>query len=170
MMWILGIAHTLWLSHINLLGEILIDKDVNIKLAKARLAMECNVEHGMNGDRIDHGIKSLIQINTRLLLKSFSKKPSFIPSNKAIGILFDAKKNPFFAHNVLPRARRNERPSVISDESIILILHGLNPLQILESSGDSAGFKDRWKNSGEAISWAGFNDGTFRSGLHGMVV
>ena len=31
------------------------------------------------------------------------------------------------------------------DESIILGLHGLNPLWILESSGDSARFRDRIK-------------------------
>ena len=55
------------------------------------------------------------------------------------------------------------------DESIILVLHGLNPLRILENFGDSAGFRDKWKDGGEAISQVGFND-TFRSSLHGMMV
>ena len=80
------------------------------------------------------------------------------------------RKNPFFSHYVLPHAWRNERPSVVPDESIILVLHGLNPIQILESLGDSAGFRDRWKDDGEAISQVEFDDGTFRSGLHGMMV
>ena len=150
-MLILGVAHTLWLCHINLLGEMPIEKGViNIKLAKAPLVMECNAKHITNNDEIDHGTKSLMKINTRLLVKAFSNKPSFIPSNRAIGILFDAK-NPFVAHYVLARARGNEKPSVVPDESIILVLHGMNPLQILESSSDNAGFKDRWKNDGEAI-------------------
>ena len=73
---------------------------------------------------------------------------------------------------VLPRALGNERPSAILDERIILVLHGLNPLQILESLGDSTGteIRDRWKDRGEAISWVGFDDVTFRSGLHEMIV
>ena len=141
---------------------------INIKLAKAPREMESK-EHSTNGDRIDHEAKSIVKINTRLLVKAFSNKPSFISSNRAIRILFDAK-NPFVAHYVLPRARANERPSVVSDESIILELHDLKPLQILESSNDSAGFKYRWKAGGEAKSHVGFDDGTFRSGLHGMVV
>ena len=60
--------------------------------------------------------------------------------------------------------------SVILDESIILVLHGLSPLRILESLGDSVGFRDRWKDNGEAIFLVGFDDGTFRSSLHKMMV
>ena len=124
MMWILRIAHTLRLRHIDLLGEMLVEKVViNIKLTKVPLAMECNVEHSTDDDGIDHGIENLVKINIRLLVKAFSNKPSFIPSNRGIEILFDAK-NLFIVHYV----RGNERPSAISDKIIILILHGLNPL------------------------------------------
>ena len=101
-------------------------------------------------------------------MKAFSNKPSFIPSNRVIGILFDAK-NPFVAHYVLLWARGNEMPSVIPDKSIILELHGLNPLRILESSGDSVKLRDRWIG-GDTISRVRFDDDTFRSGLHGMMV
>ena len=109
---------------------------------------------------IDHRTESLVKINTLMLVKAFSNKPSFIPSNKAFGILFDVK-NPFVAHYVLPRARGNERTNVVPNERIILILHGLNPLWILESSSDGVGFRDRWKDGGEAISRVRFDDGTF---------
>ena len=170
MMWILGIAHTLWLCHIDLLGEMHVEKGViDIKLAKALLAMECNTEHNMDGGGICHRTKSLVKINNRLLVKAFCNKSSFILSNKAIRILFNVK-TPFVAHHVLPHAQGNERPSVVSNESIILILYGLNPLRILESLGDNARFRDRWKYCVEAISWVGFDDDTFRSGLHGMMV
>ena len=98
---------------------------INIKLAKVPLAMECNVEHNTDGDGIDHGIESLMKFNTWMLVKVFSNKPSFILSNKAIMILFDAK-NPVVAHYVPPQAQGNERSSVVSDESITLVLHGLN--------------------------------------------
>ena len=80
------------------------------------------------------------------------------------------RKKPIFSHYVLPQARGNKRLSVVPDESIILVPHGLNPLRILESLGDHVGFKDRWKDSGEAISQVGFDDDTFRSSLHGMMI
>ena len=104
MMWILGVAHTLRLHHMDLLGEMPVEKDViNIKSAIAPLAMKCNAKHITNGDRIDHGTKSLVKISTLMLVKAFSNKLSFIPSNRAIMNLFDAK-NPFVAHYVLPKA------------------------------------------------------------------
>ena len=66
--------------------------------------MEGNAEHSTNDDEIDHGIESLMKINSRLFVKVFSNKLSFIPSNRIIGILFDAK-NPFVGHYVLPQVR-----------------------------------------------------------------
>ena len=126
-------------------------------------------EHSTNDDGIDHGSESLMKISARLLVKAFSNKLTFILRNRAIEILFDTKI-PFVAYCFLPQARGNERPSSFLDECIILILHGLNPLRILESLGDTAGFRDRWKEGGESISLVGFDDGTFRSGLYGTVV
>ena len=76
---------------------------INIKLAKAPLVMECNVDHSTNDDGIYHGTESLVKINTQLLVTVFSNKPSFIPNNRAIRILFDAK-SPFVAHCVLSQA------------------------------------------------------------------
>ena len=76
--------------------------------------MECNVEHSTNGDGIYHRTESLVKINTRLFVKAFSNKPSFIYCNRVIEILFDAK-NPFVVHYVLPQARGNERPSFVLD-------------------------------------------------------
>ena len=102
-------------------------------------------------------------------MKAFSNKPSFIPCNRAIGILFDAKHS-FFAHYILPRAQGNKRPSTFPNEGIIFFLHSLNPLRILESLGDSVGFRERGKYGGEAISRVGFGDCIFRAGLHEMKV
>ena len=83
--------------------------------------------------------------------------------------MFDVK-HPFVAHYIMLRDQRNKRLSTVLDERIIFFLHSLNPLWILESSGDNAGFSDRGKYGGEAISWVGFGDGNFRAGLHGMKV
>ena len=115
-----------------------------------QLAMECNAKNCMDSDRIYHGTKSLMKVNTRLLVKAFSKRPSFILCSRAIGILFDAT-HPFVSHYILPQARGNKRPSTVPNESIFF-LHSLNPLRIMESSGNSVGFKERGKYGGEAIS------------------
>ena len=64
---------------------------VDIKLANSPLAIECNAKHSKDGDEIYHGTESLVKINARLLVKAFSNKTSFIPCNKSIRILIDAK-------------------------------------------------------------------------------
>ena len=42
-------------------------------------------------------------------------------------------------------------------------MNSLNTLWIVESSGDNAGFRESGKYGGEAISWVGFGNDTFRS-------
>ena len=109
MIWILDVAHTLRLLHIDLLDEMLVRKDViNIKLAKAPRAMECNAEHSMKGDGIDHGTRSLVKMYTWLLVKAFNNKPSFIPNNRAIVILFDAKKTHLLVTMFCPKLEGRE--------------------------------------------------------------
>ena len=158
------------MRHINLLREIPINKVIiYIKLAKAPLAIECNAKNSTDSDGIYHGTESLMKVNTRLLVKAFSNKPSFILCSRAIEILFYVK-HPFVSHYILPRAQGNKRPSIVPDESIIFFLHCLKPLRILESSGDNAGFRERGKYGGEVISRVGFGDDIFRASLHGMKV
>ena len=128
-----------------ILREMPIEKDIiYIKLAKAPLAMECNAKNITDSDEIYHGTESLVKVNTWLLVRAFSNKSSFISYSRAIGILFDVK-HLFVAHYILPWERGNKRPSTILDESIIFFLYNLNPHRILESLGDSAGFKERGK-------------------------
>ena len=102
-------------------------------------------------------------------MKAFSNNASFISCNRAVEILFDVKL-PFVAHYILPWSRGNYSPGTIPDESIIFFLHCLNPLGILESLGNSAGFSDRLNNGSEAIFWVGFEDDIFRAGFNGMKV
>ena len=49
-------------------------------------------------------------------------------------------------------------------------MHRLNPLKILESLGDNAGFRDSCNYGGEAIFQVRFKDDIFRAGFHGMMV
>ena len=114
-----------------------IKKDIiYIKLVKSPLAIEGNAKHCNNGDEIYYETESLVKVNAWFLVKAFSNKVSFVSSNRAVGILFDAK-HPFFSHYILPRSRGNQSPSTIRDESIIFFLHGLNTLRILESLGNN---------------------------------
>ena len=107
---IINITHALRLCHIDLLREMPIEKDISyIKLAKAPLAIEGNVKHSTDDDRIYHENESLVKVNTQLLVKVFSNKASFISCNRAIRILFDAK-HPFVAHYIQPRSRGNQSP------------------------------------------------------------
>ena len=98
MMLIMGISHALQLCHIDLLRKMPIEKDiVDIKLTISPLAIECNDKHNTYDDEIYHETEILMKINARLLVKAFINKASFIPCNRAVGILFDAKY-PFVAH------------------------------------------------------------------------
>ena len=65
---------------------------VDIKVANSPPAIECNAKHNSDEDGIDHRAKSLVKVNSLLLVKTFSNKPSFIPSNRVIEIEFDAKR------------------------------------------------------------------------------
>ena len=166
---IIDISHALWLHHIDLLRKMLIEKGIiNIKLTNSPLAIECNAKHNTNGDRIYQGTKSLMKVNVRILVKSFSNKPSFIMRNRAVWILFDAK-HPFVAYYILPRAQGNQSPIVVQYESIIFFLHSLEPFGISESFGNSAGLGDIRNSGGETIFGVAFDDGIFREGLHGMM-
>ena len=148
----------------------LIEKDIiYIKLAKSPLAIEGNAKHSMDGDEIYHWTESFVKVNAQLLVKAFSNKTSFIACNRVVGILFDVK-HPFVAYYILLQSQGNQRPSIVSDESIIFFLHRLNPLGILESLGDSAGFKDSWNYGSETIFMVGFEDDIFRVDLHGMII
>ena len=104
---IIGVAHALWLHHMDLLRKMPIEKDViHMKLENSPLTIECNAKHSTNGDGIYHGTESLMKVNARLLVKAFSNKTSFILCNRVVGILFNTK-HPFVAHNILPRSLGN---------------------------------------------------------------
>ena len=98
-------SQALRLRHIDLLRKMLIEKDIiYIMLTNTPLAIECNAKNNTNGDGIYHETESLVKVNARLLVKAFNNNASFIPCNRAVKILFDAK-HPFVAHYILPWSR-----------------------------------------------------------------
>ena len=101
MMRIIGIAHALQLCHMPIKKDI-----IYIKLANAPLKVNCNAKHSTNGDQIYHEIESLMKVNAWLLVKAFSNNASFIPCNRAVMMLFNAKHS-FVSHYIMSRARGN---------------------------------------------------------------
>ena len=78
MMRIIDASNALRLHHIDLLRKMLIEKDIiYIKFANSLLAIEGNAKHSTNNDGIYHGTESLVKVNARLLVKTFSNKASF---------------------------------------------------------------------------------------------
>ena len=69
-----------------------------------------------------------------------------------------------------PKFEGTRAPSIVPDESIIFFMHRVNPLGILESSSNSAGFNGNLNYGAEAIFRVQFDDVIFRAGLHGMMV
>ena len=144
-----------------------IEKDITyIKLANAPLTVEGNAKHSTDGDRIYHRTESLVKANAWLLVKTFNNKVSFIPCNRAIGILFN-EKHPFFAHYILCPGLRGNRAQVLFR---MRALHRHNPLGVLKSLGNTAWFSERRNHGSEAIFWVGFDDYISSTGLHGMIV
>ena len=70
----------------------LIEKDIiYVKLANYLLAIKHKTKHNTDGDEIYHGTKGLVKINTRLMVKVFNSKTSFVLCNRVVTISFDAK-------------------------------------------------------------------------------
>ena len=107
MMQIIDVSHALRLRHIDLLRNMPVEKDIiYIKLVNLPLTIECNAKHSTDGDEIYHETESLVKVNAQLLVKAIINRASFLPCNRVIGILFDAK-HPFVAHYILLRSRGN---------------------------------------------------------------
>ena len=82
-----------------------IEKDIiYIKLVNLPLTIECNAKHSTDGDEIYHETESLVKVNAQLLVKAIINRERFLPCNRVVGILFDAK-HPFIAHYILLRSR-----------------------------------------------------------------
>ena len=74
---------------------------IYIKLTNAPLTFGGNAKHSTNGNQVYIGTKSLVKVNAQLLMKAFSNKASFIPCNRVVRILFNAK-HPFVAYYIFP--------------------------------------------------------------------
>ena len=59
-------------------------------------------------------------------MKAFSNKVGLVLGNRAIKVAFDAK-DPFISNKVMMRILWNKIPCVIEKQSLILLMHSLQP-------------------------------------------
>jgi hypothetical protein len=120
------------LTTIDDLGELAVEEGVlDIELASLPFKGERNGENDADRGRFDNRTEHLIEVNA-LLLREIAKHPAcFVAVEGAIGLQLVAK-DPLARDDVGVLRRRREIPSVVAEESTILLGHSLEPLGILE--------------------------------------
>jgi hypothetical protein len=120
------------LAIVDDLGELAMEEGIlDVELASLPFKGESDGEDDADRGRFDNRTERLIEVNA-LLLRETAKHPAcFVAVEGAIGLQLVAK-DPLVRDNVgIPRIR-HEIPSVVAEESTILLGHSLKPVGILE--------------------------------------
>jgi hypothetical protein len=120
------------LAIVDNLGELAMEEGVlDVELASLPFKGERDGEDDADRGRFDNQTECLVEVNA-LLLREATKHPAcFIAVERAIGLQL-VSEDPLSGDDVgIPR-RRHEIPSVVSEESTILLGHSLEPVEILE--------------------------------------
>jgi hypothetical protein len=88
---------------------------------------EGDADHG----RFDNRTERLVEVNALLLRETAKHLACFVTVERSIGLQLVAK-DPFARDDVGVPRRRHEIPSVMAEESTILLDHSLEPVGILE--------------------------------------
>jgi hypothetical protein len=120
------------LATVDNLGELAVEEGVlDVELASLPFKGEHDGEDDTNYGRFDNQTECLVEVNA-LLLRETTKHPAcLVAVERAIGLQLVAK-DPLPGNDVGVPRRRYEIPSVIADESTILLGHSLEPVGILE--------------------------------------
>jgi hypothetical protein len=120
------------LMTVDNLGELAMEEDVlDIELASLPFKGERDGVDDANRGRFDNQTKHLIEVNALLLRETMKHPACFVAVERAIGLQL-VVKDPLAGDNVAILRRRHEIPSVITEESMILLGHSLEPVGILE--------------------------------------
>jgi hypothetical protein len=99
-------------------------------------------EEQTNSSRLDNGTESIFIVKTIPLLESFGHESRFVTLNRPISTTL-CLENPLRVNNIDSRARRNQVPSLILEESIVFKLHCRTPMGNTESLIMSTGLNRR---------------------------
>lgn len=103
-----------------------------------------------NRSGLDNRTKGLGVIKPFLLMKALCYEAGFSSFDSPICTVFGSEDPPI-ANNVRRRGRGNKSPSVIFQESMELIFHGLTPFSEMGSSGIRCWFFGCFNGGGETI-------------------
>jgi hypothetical protein len=105
---------------------------LDVELASLPFKGERDGEDNADRGRFDNQTECLVEVNA-LLLRETAKHPvCFVAVEGAIGLQLVAK-DPLAGDDVGVPRRRHEILSVVTEESMILLGHSLEPVGILES-------------------------------------
>jgi hypothetical protein len=120
------------LATIDDLGELAVEEGIlDVELASLPFKRERDGEDDADRGRFDNRTEHLVEVNA-LLLRETAKHPAcFVAVERAIELQLMAK-DPLPGNDVgIPR-RRHEIPSVVAEESTIILGHSLKPVGIRE--------------------------------------
>jgi hypothetical protein len=120
------------LATVDDLGELAVEEGVlDVELASLPFKGERDGEDNADCGRFDNRTEHLVEVNA-LLLRETAKHPAcFVAVEGAIGLQLMVKY-PLAGDVVGVPRRRHEIPSVVAEESTILLGHSLKPVGILE--------------------------------------
>jgi hypothetical protein len=120
------------LATVDDLDELAVEEGVlDIELASLPFKGECDGEDDTDRGRFDNRTERLIKVNAFLLRETVKDPSCFVVVKRAIGLHLVAKDAIAEDDVGVPR-RRHEIPSVVAEESTILLGHSLKPVGILK--------------------------------------
>jgi len=120
------------LGAVYCLGQIAMEKGIlDIQLMNRPAARECQGQNCADSSRFDNRTEGLIKINTWALCEATKHPTGLVPFQRTICLEL-VLEHPFAANNIGLRWSRNQIPSVVHQQCIVL-LHGSTPIGVGEA-------------------------------------
>jgi hypothetical protein len=120
------------LATVDDLSELAVEEGVlDVELESLPFKGERDGEDDVDRGRFDNWTEHLVEVNAVLLREATKHPACFVAVERAIGLQL-VVKDPLARDDVGVTRRRHEIPSVIAEESTILLGHSLEPVGILE--------------------------------------
>jgi len=105
---------------------------LHIELVDRPILGVCQSEYSTNSSGLDDGAECLVVINTGALSEAAEHPTSFVSVQGPVSVKL-VFENPFSSDHVCLSRTRDEIPSMIVQESSILIFHGPTPMRVGKS-------------------------------------
>ena len=105
------------------------ERVLHIQLMNRPIPRQGQRQNSADGGRFDDRAEGLIKINTRPLRKATKNPSCFVSVKRAIRLKL-VTKNLLAGNDVAMRRSWHKNPSIVSQQSCVLFLHGVAPLRI----------------------------------------